>query len=324
MGKSFRIVFMGTPEFAVESLKSIHKSNHTIVGVVTAPDKPAGRGNKIQFSDVKKYALENNLGPILQPEKLKDQEFIDALSSLKADLFIVVAFRMLPEVVWAMPEFGTINLHASLLPQYRGAAPINWAIINDEKVTGISTFFIEKEIDTGHVLMQQPVEILPEDNAGSLHDKLMVAGGKLILETIERIAQGNIKALPQSSIPSEINLKPAPKIFKDDCRIKWDLPIQQIHNLIRGLSPYPCAWTELNGIDGEVLAMKIFESEILKEDTFGKKPGTIVYTPNKGLKVACTDGYINILSLQLAGKSRVDARSFMLGFKGTDNFTLLT
>jgi methionyl-tRNA formyltransferase len=324
MGKSFRIVFMGTPEFAVESLKSIHNSNHTIVGVVTAPDKPAGRGNKIQFSDVKKYALENNLGSILQPEKLKDQEFIDALSSLKADLFIVVAFRMLPEVVWAMPEFGTINLHASLLPQYRGAAPINWAIINGETITGISTFFIEKEIDTGHILMQQPVKIFTKDNAGTLHDKLMVEGGKLMLETIERIAQGNIQALPQHEIRSETILKPAPKIFKDDCRIKWDVPSLQIHNHIRGLSPYPCAWTELHGLDGEVIPMKIFETEILKEETNGFRPGTIVYTPNKGLKVACIDGFINILSLQLAGKSRVDARSFMLGFKGTDNFTLLT
>lgn len=324
MGKSLRIVFMGTPEFAVASLQAIHQSRHEIVGVVTAPDKPAGRGNKIQISDVKKFALDNNIKPILQPANLKDTEFIKTLSDLKADLFIVVAFRMLPESVWAMPGKGTINLHASLLPQYRGAAPINWAIIHGEKKTGVTTFFIEKEIDTGHILMQEKVTILPEDNAGSLHDKLMNVGAGLIIKTIDTVCDGVFEVLPQHSLSFNTALKPAPKIFKDDCRINWERTAEETHNFIRGLSPYPSAWTELKGNDGTILQMKIFESEIISGTTLKIQPGTVIFTGTESLKIACKNGYINILSLQIAGKSRMPVKAFLLGFKNQENFGLVS
>ena len=239
----FRIVFMGTPEFAVASLKSLIESGFNVVAVVTAPDKPAGRGQKLQESDVKQYAKYLNI-PILQPEKLKDAEFIDQLRELKADLNVVVAFRMLPEIIWSMPRLGTINLHASLLPQYRGAAPINWAIINGDKKTGITTFFIEKEIDTGKIIHFKEVEIAETDNAGTLHDKLMLSGAALLTETVSGIKTGIYPQLDQKSVlPEDSILHPAPKIFKETCKINWDNEIDKTYNFIRGLSPYPAAWT---------------------------------------------------------------------------------
>jgi methionyl-tRNA formyltransferase len=323
MDKNIRIVFMGTPEFAVATLNAIHGNGYKIAGIITAPDKPAGRGNKIQMSSVKEYALEKKIEPILQPVNLKDPEFIKSLSELNADLFIVVAFRMLPEAVWTMPPLGTINLHASLLPQYRGAAPINWAIINGEKHSGVTTFFIEKEIDTGHILMQEKVEILLEDNAGSLHDKLMKVGANLIIQTIGTIKDGFYEVVPQQTLKGNSGLKPAPKIFKDDCRINWNKSAQEIHNLIRGLSPYPCAWTELQGLDGSIIPLKIFESVITSSEKSKYAAGTVIYSETD-LKIACKNGIIGINKLQQAGKSKMDSKSFLLGFKGQKNYTLVT
>jgi methionyl-tRNA formyltransferase len=321
--KNIRIVFMGTPEFAVASLNAILINGYDIAGIVTAPDKPAGRGNKIQMSAVKEFALVNKIDTILQPTNLKDPEFLTSLSDLKADLFIVVAFRMLPEAVWTMPQLGTINLHASLLPQYRGAAPINWAIINGEQHTGVTTFFIEKEIDTGHILMQEKVDILPEDNAGSLHDKLMEVGSKLILKTLETLKDGFYESVPQHTLKGNHVLKPAPKIFKDQCRINWDKSVLEIHNHIRGLSPYPCAWTELKGIDGSIIALKIYESEMVRFEKTEHSQNNILFSESE-IKIACKDGFIKILSLQQAGKSRMSAKSFLLGFKNSGNYTLVS
>ncbi|HCO66918.1 MAG TPA: methionyl-tRNA formyltransferase, partial [Dysgonomonas sp.] len=237
--KDLRIVFMGTPDFAVASLKNLVDNNYTIAGVITMPDKPAGRGHKLQYSAVKQYALDNNL-PLLQPEKLKDESFLESLKSWKADLQIVVAFRMLPEVVWNMPRFGTFNLHASLLPQYRGAAPINWAIINGEKETGVTTFFLTHEIDTGKIILQKKVPIMEEDNAGIIHDKLMNIGAGLVCKTVDLLLENKIDGIPQDNLISDENeLKPAPKIFKETCKIDWNKSSASIHNLIRGLSPHP-------------------------------------------------------------------------------------
>ena len=317
-----RIVFMGTPEFAVASLDALHKSENKIAGVITAPDKPAGRGNKLHISAVKKYAVENNIEPVLQPTNLKDPEFIKELAALEADLFVVVAFRMLPEIVWSMPKLGTINLHASLLPQYRGAAPINWAIINGEKATGITTFFIEKEIDTGHIIMQEKVDILHEDNAGSLHNTLMMQGAELIAKTVQTIKKGFYEAVPQQKIEGKSILRPAPKIFKDDCRIKWEKPVKEVHNLIRGLSPYPGAWTEMVGINGQNVVIKIFESEIGDTNIENKRPpSTIVYQGVESMQIVCSNGFIKIKSLQLAGRSKMDIQSFLRGFKEQENYT---
>jgi len=312
--KNLRIVFMGTPEFAALVLKALIEDGCNIVGVITVPDKPAGRGQKLQESEVKKYALSKNLN-ILQPEKLKNPDFINSLKALKPDVQVVVAFRMLPEAVWQMPKLGTFNLHASLLPQYRGAAPINWAIINGDTKTGLTTFLIDKEIDTGKIIHKKEIEIKASDSAGDLHEKMIPEGTKLVIETLESLANGNIEAIRQDSLINENKeLKPAPKIFKIDCRINWQLNGRMIYNLIRGLSPYPCAWTEIGKTNDEkFLILKVFESELI-ETTHNETIGSII-TDNKKLLVAINDGYIQIKNLQLEGKKRLNAEEFLRGFK---------
>lgn len=288
-----KIIFMGTPEFAVASLKALLEAGKQIVAVVTAPDKPAGRGQKLQSSAVKTFALEHNL-PVLQPLKLRDPAFLQALKDYQADLQVVVAFRMLPEIVWDMPPKGTINLHASLLPQYRGAAPINHALINGETYSGVSTFLLQHEIDTGQILMNKKTAIGPNETAGELHDKLMQVGAELLVETIHAIETDSYRLTPQ---PEETTgLKTAPKIFKEDCEINWDLDAQTLHNFIRGLSPYPTAFTELHGKN-----FKIFKAfpEITNVNV---PPGTPVQEGNKSLKFACKNGYIHVEQLQLQGK----------------------
>lgn len=313
-----RIVFMGTPEFAVASLEALVNAGFNIVGVVTIPDKPAGRGLKIQESAVKQYAKTLNV-PILQPEKLKDPVFIEQLKSLQANLQVVVAFRMLPEQVWNMPQYGTINLHGSLLPHYRGAAPINWAVMNGDTETGLTTFFIEKEIDTGKIIFADKLPIGSDENAGHLHDRMKDAGGKLLVKTLQAIEAGNYPQVPQSDLlkPGE-TLKPAPKIFKEDCKINWNLSIQQIYNHIRGLSPYPAAWSVLKANSSEAeLSFKIFESEKEERD-HALQAGEIVSDSKKYLKIAVNGGYINITSLQLEGKKRLSAEELLRGFKMID------
>lgn len=311
--KDLRIVYMGTPDFAVESLKCLVEGGYNIVGVITMPDKPAGRGHKLQFSPVKQYAVEHGLR-LLQPEKLKAPEFIEELRSLKADLQIVVAFRMLPEIVWNMPRLGTFNLHASLLPQYRGAAPINWAVINGETKTGITTFFLKHEIDTGEVIQQVEVPIADTDDVGTVHDKLMALGGKLVVETVDAILAGTIKSVPQENMPVNGELKPAPKIFKETCHIDWSQPVKKVYDLIRGLSPYPAAWTELHTEGHEPTTVKIFETEKVFEEhdiEYGK-----IITDNKTyLKVAVNGGFINVKSLQIAGKKRLATEELLRGYK---------
>ena len=276
--EDLRIVYMGTPEFAVEPLRCLVEGGYNVVGVITMPDKPAGRGHKLQFSPVKQYALDYNL-PLLQPERLKDETFVEALRVWNADLQIVVAFRMLPEVVWNMPRLGTFNLHASLLPQYRGAAPINWAVINGDTETGITTFFLKHEIDTGEVIQQVRVPIAETDNVGIVHDKLMVLGGRLVTETVDAILADTVKPIPQEEMAVVGELRPAPKIFKETCRIDWSQPVKQIYDFIRGLSPYPAAWTELVQPDGAITVLKIFETEKIHQE-HRLQPGTIL-TDNK-------------------------------------------
>lgn len=307
---------MGTPDFAVEPLRRLVEGGFNIAGVITMPDKPAGRGHKIQYSPVKQYALDNNL-PLLQPEKLKNEEFLEELRAWNADLQIVVAFRMLPEVVWNMPRLGTFNLHASLLPQYRGAAPINWAVINGETETGITTFFLTHGIDTGKVIQQVHVPITDTDNAGIVHDKLMKLGGDLVLETVDAIIAGTIQPIDQDKMTVTEELKPAPKIFRETCRISWNQPVKQIYDHIRGLSPYPAAWTELKLSDSEPIAIKIFES---KKDTSKNNlsPGTIVTDNKTYLKVATTDGYLSINSLQFPGKKRLTVCELLRGYTFPD------
>jgi methionyl-tRNA formyltransferase len=321
MHNSMRIVFMGTPDFAVESLKSIHSSKHHVAGVVTVPDKPAGRGHQVESSPVKKYAEQAGIAPILQPQNLKDPVFLQQLSALKPDLILVVAFRMLPEAVWMLPPRGTVNLHASLLPNYRGAAPINWAIINGEKKTGITTFFIEKEIDTGNIIFQEETVISNDMNAGELHDILMVKGAGMVVKTIDAIAEKRYEAIAQQKILTNKKLQPAPKIFKEDCKINWQLGAEQIHNLIRGLSPYPTAWTELFYGD-QVIPVKIFRSSVVK--TSHTHPAGTLVTDNKNqLSIAVKDGFVEIGNLQQAGKKRMDTGEFLRGFQGLGNYKLL-
>ncbi len=315
--KKLRIVFMGTPGFAVESLKELINEGRHIIAVVTAPDKPAGRGRLMQSSPVKKFALKHKL-PLLQPLNLKDDEFIEQIRQLQPDLQVVVAFRMLPEKLWKLPKFGTINLHASLLPQYRGAAPINWAIINGEKYTGVTTFFINQEIDSGDILFQEKIEILPTDNAGTLHDKLMISGAKLLVRTVHAIAAGNYSKQPQNKIHVNEVLKPAPKIKKEDCRINWKDDAERIYNFIRGLSPYPAAWTMLNGKRGTV-QVKIYNAEVINEK-HNYTTGSVFSDEISFLKVAVEGGFINIKELQLAGKNRLLIHEFLKGFKNVNQF----
>jgi len=316
MIKDLRIVFMGTPDFALESLKILIENNYNIVGVITAPDKPAGRGQKINQSAVKKYADQHNL-KTLQPTNLKSDNFLTELKDLAANLQIVVAFRMLPELVWDMPKLGTFNLHASLLPQYRGAAPINWAIINGEKETGVSTFFLQKKIDTGDIISQEKVSIGTNESAGELHYKLMNIGCGLVLKTVQDIENEKIASQPQNE---NQELKEAFKIFKPFCKIDWDKSIADIHNHIRGLSPYPTAFTEFKNKETfEIISCKIFKAEIIIEEHQHNLRELIISKTE--LKIAVKGGYINILELQVAGKKRMELTALLNGFK-FNNFTI--
>ena len=318
--EDLRIVYMGTPDFAVEALRQLVEGGYNVVSVITMPDKPAGRGHKIQYSPVKQYALEQNL-PLLQPEKLKDEAFVQALREWKADLQIVVAFRMLPEVVWNMPRLGTFNLHASLLPQYRGAAPINWAVINGDTETGITTFFLQHEIDTGKVIQQVRVPIADTDNVEVVHDKLMILGGKLVLETVDAILNDTVKPIAQEDMAVVGELRPAPKIFKETCRIDWNSPVKKVYDFIRGLSPYPAAWSELVSPEGEAVVMKIFESEKIYE-AHQLPVGTVVTDGKKYIKVAVPDGFVSVLSLQLPGKKRLKTDELLRGFRLSDGYKM--
>lgn len=310
--KSLKIVFMGTPEFASESLRRLHSEGYNIVAVVTTPDKPAGRGQKMHKSDVKLTAEELGL-PILQPEKLRDEAFLSELRALQPDLGIVIAFRMLPEVVWSMPRLGTFNLHASLLPEYRGAAPINWAIINGEKRTGVTTFLLNHEIDKGNIIEQQAVDIIDEDNIGSLYDKLMHIGSGLVVQTVDKIAKGGYETIEQMSI-DESTLHPAPKIFKEDCRIDWSRSGRDIINLIRGLSPYPAAWSAIYKGGAEVGSVKVFSAHFEAASSYGNCGD--VLTDGRGyLGVRCADGVVYIDELQLAGKRRMTIKELLLGWR---------
>lgn len=313
--KSLRIVFMGTPEFASTSLRRLVEEGYNVVAVVTTPDKPAGRGQKMHQSDVKLTALELGL-PILQPEKLRDEAFLESLKELNPDLGVVIAFRMLPEVVWAMPKFGTFNLHASLLPEYRGAAPINWAIINGEKHTGVTTFLLNHEIDKGAIIEQESIDILPDDNIGSLYDKLMNIGSALVTRTVDKIAEGSYTTIEQMHI-DESTLKPAPKIFKEDCRIDWSKGAESIHNLVRGLSPYPAAWSPLF-IDGqECGSMKIFTTHT-EQASIGVAPGTVCTDGKSYVAVAAADGWVYIDEVQMAGKRRMAIKELLLGWRDVE------
>jgi len=304
--KDLRIVFMGTPEFAVATLQKLHESGLQIVGVVTAPDKPAGRGMQLQQTAVKKYAIENDL-QVLQPEKLKHPDFLEELKNLNADLQIVVAFRMLPEVVWNMPPMGTVNLHGSLLPQYRGAAPINWSIINGEAYTGVTTFKLQHEIDTGNILLSKRIDINDDDNAGTLHDKMKDIGAALMLETIQRLAANDIEEKPQAEFDLS-ELKSAPKIFTETCKINWEKDCRSVHNLIRGLSPYPGAFTMIGD-----KRLKIFESGIIYDNS--AVAGEWQTDHQTHLRFGCADGFIEVKDLQLEGKRRMKIADFLRGNK---------
>lgn len=312
--KNLRIIFMGTPEFAAHNLKCLFESNvATIVAVVTAPDKPAGRGQKLTPSAVKVTATELGI-PVLQPEKLKDPGFLAELESFNADLQVVVAFRMLPEVVWNMPPMGSFNLHASLLPQYRGAAPINWAVINGESDTGVTTFFLTHEIDTGNVILQKRIAIGDDDDAGTVHDKLMTLGATLVVDTVKAIASENVSVSPQSTLSDEVSLKPAPKIFKEDCKICWDKNVLAVHNLIRGLSPYPASWTEIFEPNGQGVLLKIFKSQPM-EHIKNLKPGEIMCDGKTELIIGTGDCGLKIFEMQLAGKKRMSVADFLKGYR---------
>lgn len=316
--KAFRIVFMGTPDFAVASLKALVEAEFNIVAVVTSPDKPAGRGQKLQQSAVKNYAVDNNL-QVLQPSNLKAPEFLEELKQLNADLQVIVAFRMLPESVWSMPRLGSINLHGSLLPQYRGAAPINWAIINGEQETGVTTFFLKHEIDTGDILFQEKIPVHINDTAGIVHDQLMEIGARLIVKTVNAIQINDYQEIPQQKLVQE-TLKHAPKIFKEDCKVNWEKKGLEIHNLIRGLSPYPTAWSELSKNDETPVSFKIFNSTF--ESAAHTEEIGSVFIENKMLKIAVTDGFIQIHELQLAGKKRMTTEAFLSGLQANTKIQL--
>ena len=308
---------MGTPEFAVPSLRALVAGGYRVVAVVTTPDKPAGRGQKVHQSDVKVAALELGL-PVLQPEKLRAPEFVEAMRALQPDLGIVIAFRMLPEVIWSMPRLGSFNLHASLLPQYRGAAPINWAIINGERETGVTTFLLNHEIDKGAILAQARMPILPEDNVGTMYDKLMHRGTELVLDTVERLAAGDVTPVAQPEY-DDGQLKPAPKLFKEDCRIDWSLPGRRIVDFVRGLSPYPAAWSGVvrDGESEPATSVKIFTARF-EAARHGEQPGTL-FSDGRTLRVACVDGWIWLDELQMAGKKRLPVRELLLGWRDVNN-----
>lgn len=307
--KDLRIVFLGTPEFAVESLDRLCSNGYNIVGVVTMPDKPAGRGHHLLQSAVKKYAVDHGLN-LMQPVNLKDPAFVEELRSLEADLFIVIAFRMLPEVVWTMPKLGTFNLHASLLPKYRGAAPINWAVINGDTETGVTTFFLKHEIDTGDIISQKKITIHPDDNVGDVHDRLMSLGAQLTLDTVEHIIKGDLKPIPQDSLTGGSEPTPAPKIFKETCHIDWNKPNIVIHNLVRGLSPYPAAWSGLTLDGNDSGAMKILKTKPV--DTAAGVPGEISVVDGH-LFVATGKGGLELLEIQPAGKRQMEASAWLRG-----------
>lgn len=314
--KDLRIVFMGTPDFAVQTLKTILEHNYNVVGVITAPDRPAGRGRKLNESAVKTFAKEKGLH-ILQPTNLKNEDFLDELKALNANLQIIVAFRMLPKVVWDLPEYGTFNLHASLLPNYRGAAPINWAIINGETKTGVSTFFIDEKIDTGEMILQKEIEIDPTENAGSLHDKLMHIGSDLVIDTIKLIETGNVNTTPQ---PKDAISKTAYKLNRDNCKINWETDLDQIFNQIRGLSPYPAAWSILKNEDEE-LDVKIYKAE-KESENHNLITGTVIFDKSS-IKVAVKGGFISILEIKLPGKRNMDVKSLLNGFSLSENAKML-
>jgi len=310
--KDLRIVFMGTPQFAVATLQALIANQKNVVGVITAPDKPAGRGQSLRQSAVKEFAAQHNI-EVLQPTNLKDTSFLEALKNLQADLFIVVAFRMLPKAVWEMPKYGTFNLHASLLPDYRGAAPINWAIINGETKTGVTTFFIDDKIDTGDLILQEEVVIAAEDDAETLHNKLMAAGSKLVIKTVEQIAKGTVKTIPQKNTA---DLKTAYKLNSDNTKINWEHTPRSIHNLVRGLSPYPSAWSYLD-TDGKTLPVKIFKTT-METTPHNLEVGQIITTKSE-MKVAVKNGYIKILEIQLPGKKRMDVKSLLNGYRFSES-----
>jgi methionyl-tRNA formyltransferase len=314
--KKLKIIFLGTPEFAVPSLEILLKNNYDLVAVVTAPDQPAGRGLQLTSSAIKTFCLQHNL-KILQPHKLKDEFFLNEIKNLNADLFVVVAFRMMPEELWQMPSLGTFNLHASLLPQYRGAAPINRAIMNGETETGVTTFFLKHEVDTGNILFREKVFIGENETAGELHDKLMVDGADLVLKTVKAVENGSCKEIFQSSLLKENDqIKAAPKIFKEDCRINWNQPVEIIHNHIRGLSPYPGAFTEIISPDGKIIFAKIFRSE--KNFALANFiPGKIETDGKTFLKISGTDGCIKIIELQFPGKKKLSIDQLLRGFSIT-------
>jgi methionyl-tRNA formyltransferase len=319
--KDVRIVFMGTPDFAVESLKALVENGYNIVGVITAPDKPAGRGQQLNESAVKQYAAKQGLR-ILQPEKLKNPEFIVELANLKADLQVVVAFRMLPEIVWAMPPMGTFNLHGSLLPQYRGAAPLNWAVINGETETGVTTFLLSHEIDTGKIMFQEKTPIAENETVGDIHDRLMIVGANLVVKTVDALANGGVDAIDQEKLINDgLQVKHAPKIFKDDCRIDWTRDTESVRNLIRGLSPYPTAWTELvHPGKSETLTAKIFAAS--RDSSLPAAPGTLQTDGKKYLKIACPDGWLSVTDIQLSGKKRMKIDELLRGFHDLGSWSI--
>lgn len=322
--EDLRIIFMGTPEFAVETLKALVKNQYNVVAVVTQPDKPVGRHqNELQASEVKKYALQQGL-PVLQPEKMKDPQFVEQLRSYQANLQVVVAFRMLPEVVWAMPEYGTFNVHAALLPQYRGAAPINWAVINGETVTGVTTFFLDHDIDTGRIIMQLPFAIPDDANVEYVYDGLMHLGARICLETIDSIIEtdGHPKSIEQAAVDGiqEDQLKQAPKIFKETCQINWNQPAKKVYDFVRGLSPYPGAWTNMLLADDKTAVLKVFKTS--KTGLSSKGIVGQVVVDKKHLYIACSDCLLQIDELQLSGKKRMDAQAFLNGMKELENISV--
>lgn len=322
--KDLRITFMGTPEFAVETLRALVEGGYNVVAVVTQPDKPVGRHqDTLQPSAVKQYAVEQGL-PVLQPVKMKDPAFVEELKSYHADLQVVVAFRMLPEVVWAMPRFGTFNVHAALLPQYRGAAPINWAVINGEKQTGVTTFFLDHDIDTGRIIMQEPFEIKDEYNVEDVYNGLMRLGAGIALKTIDKIIEGDghVDSLPQEDmIPVGQELHNAPKIFKETCLIDWNATAKRVHDFVRGLSPYPGAWTNMTGQDGKTTVLKVFKTTLTSIPCNGKDAGTIMVFNGK-LLVATANCWLQLDEIQLSGKKRMDAKAFLNGVRDIENFCL--
>jgi methionyl-tRNA formyltransferase len=311
--QDFRIVFMGTPDFAVGSLRALVEGGYNVVAVVTMPDKPVGRHqSELSQSAVKQYAVAHNI-PVLQPEKLKDPDFLEELRSYRADLQVIVAFRMLPEAVWDMPPHGTFNLHASLLPQYRGAAPINWAIINGDTETGVTTFLLDHEIDTGRIIHQARTPISEDDNVETIHDRLRDIGAGVVTQTVDDIIAGNIRPIDQDTLTADTEIRHAPKIFKDTCRLAFDLPVKRAFDFVRGMSPYPAAWTELVEENGKHTMLKIYATT-REETTVAEAPGTVLTDGKTYFKIAFPDGYLALTQLQLAGKKRMTVTDFLRGY----------